>query len=58
MSVAVEAEVGGAAEGELVAGEEVAEEVAAEVEEAMPPQPPDPGLVSSAAMLCQMAPCG
>ena len=57
MSVAVEAEVGGAAEGELVAGEEVAEEVAAEVEEAMPPQPPDPGLVFSAAILCHMAPC-
>ena len=57
MRVAMEAEVGGAAEGKVVAGEEVAEEAAAEVEEVMPPQPPDPGLVSSVAMLCQMAPC-
>ena len=56
MRVSLEAEVGGAAEREVGAEGEVAEEVAAEVAEARPLQPPDPGLVSSAAMLCQMAP--
>ena len=43
----MEAEVGGAAEGKVVAEGEVAEEAAAEVAEVRPPPPPVPGLVSS-----------
>ena len=58
MRVAMEAEVGGAAEGKVVAEGEVAEEAAAEVAEVRPPPPPVPGLVSSTVLFCQMAPCG
>ena len=54
MRVAMEAEVGGAAEGKVVAEGEVAEEAAAEVAEVRPPPPPVPGLV----LFRQMAPCG
>ena len=54
LRVAMEAEVGGAAEGKVVAEGEVAEEAAAEVAEVRPPPPPVPGLV----LFRQMAPCG
>ena len=58
MRVAMEAEVGGAAEGKVVAEGKLAEDATTEVAEVRPPPPPVPGLVSSTVLFCQMAPCG
>ena len=58
MRMATEAEVGGAAEGKVVAEGEVAEEAAAEVAEVRPPPPPVPGLAPCTVLFCQMASCG
>ena len=55
--MAVEEEVAGAAEGKVVVEGEVVEEAVAEVAEAMPPQPPDPELVSTTVVSPRMAPC-
>ena len=56
--MATKAEVGGVAEGKVVAEGEGAEEAAAQVAEVRPPPPPVPGLVTSTVLFGQMAPCG
>ena len=52
-----EAEVAGDAAGKVVAEGRVVEQAVAEVAEALPLQPPDPGLVFSTVIPSQMAPC-